>query len=77
MRDRQSHEPGTCSFCERKQSERVQLLTANGRSICNYCVAFAHRIFQCEGKLPHELEDPGFHDLWDDTLTRPAPKSPR
>jgi ATP-dependent protease Clp ATPase subunit len=65
-------EPTACSFCIRKQSDRVHLLTANGLSICNYCVAFAHHVFSAEGKVPRELEDPGFADGGlEDTLTRP------
>lgn len=65
-------EPTACSFCIRKQSDRVFLLTANGMSICNYCVAFAHHIFAAEGRIPSELEDPGFaSDGLEDTVTRP------
>jgi ATP-dependent protease Clp ATPase subunit len=65
-------EPTSCSFCIRNKSERVHLLTANGLSICNYCVAFAHHVFSVEGKVPQQLEDPGFsNDALEDTLTRP------
>ena len=70
-------EPTACSFCIRKQSERVHLLAANGLSICNYCVAFAHHVFAAEGKIPFELEDPGFSDDGlEDTLTRPKIRRP-
>lgn len=66
-------EPTACSFCSKPKSERVRLLTANGLSICNYCVAFAHQVFDAEGQLPYEREDPGFMDFLEDTLTREKP----
>ena len=64
-------DPSACSFCGRAQGERVRLLTANGLSICNYCVAFAYQVFDAERQLPIEPEDPGFCDDIEDTVTRP------
>ncbi len=66
-----------CSFCNRRQDQDVRLLEANEIIICNHCVAFAYEVFDSEGGLPEQGDNPGFEDpTLLSTTTRAKPHEP-